>query len=212
MSAGEVRAALERLLAVPALARAPKISRLLVYLVDAHLDGTPDTLSESAIAAAVFEQRDDFNPRSNPIVRVNASRLRNVLRKHFEGAGATDPVKVHLARIGYTLEIRRTSVIRAPDPALPAGSDAGSATKPEGWTSTAFSDTTATEKSASPPPLSLATRKPWNRLRAPASLGTVLALALVVLTCNAFYIRYVYGAGSSCIVTAPVTASAPLRN
>jgi hypothetical protein len=107
LTADEIRAALQGLLSAPALARAPKISRLLVYLVDVHLDATPDALSEPVIADAVFDQRDGFNPRSNPIVRVNASRLRNVLRKHFAGDGAADPVHIHLASVGYTLEIRR---------------------------------------------------------------------------------------------------------
>ena len=40
LTADEIRAALQRLLSAPALARAPKISRLLAYLVDVHLDGS----------------------------------------------------------------------------------------------------------------------------------------------------------------------------
>ncbi|WP_349359577.1 hypothetical protein [Stappia sp.] len=127
-SAEEIRAALAALLAIPALARAPKSSRLLTYLVETHLRGAAEDLTETAIARAVFEQDAAFNPRSNPIVRVNASRLRSLLRTHYAGAGKNAPVQIRLAKVGYSPEISYAPS-HAPDattrpPATPSETDA----------------------------------------------------------------------------------------
>ncbi len=105
--AEDVRQALARLLAAPPFSRSPKISRLLSYLVQEMLAGRAAGLKEMTIAIEVFEQTADFNPRSNPIVRVNASRLRNLLRIYYNEAGRQEPIQIHLASVGYVPVIRR---------------------------------------------------------------------------------------------------------
>jgi hypothetical protein len=216
LAADEIRAALQRLLSAPALARAPKISRLLVYLVDTHLEARPDALSEPVIADAVFDQRDGFNPRSNPIVRVNASRLRNVLRKHFAGDGADDPVHIHLASVGYTLDIRRNAV--------PSDSAAGTAPDP----ATARADKTAgspavrqanipapsATHAAGPPSTAFAAslKHLKKRLCAPVSLGVVIALLIAVSVLNMAYTHVMHGTLTTSDGTSPIASVAPLRN
>lgn len=208
LPAEEVRAALKRLLSAPALARAPKISRLLVYLVDAHLDGPPDALSEPVIADAVFDQPDDFNPRSNPIVRVNASRLRNVLRKHFAGEGADEPVQILLADIGYTLDIRRKDPPQAPETARPQALPPAAPAA-----STPPARQPAPQASAASTP---ASASPFGRLRqtlgAPVSLGVVIALLVAVSLLNIAYTHLVHVPLPSPDAPTPVASAAPLRN
>ncbi|MEI2386377.1 hypothetical protein [Breoghania sp. JC706] len=96
-----IRATLERILTSDTFSRSPKVSRLLAYLVDRRLAGAEEDLKEASIARHVFSQPDEFNPRSNPIVRVNASRLRNLLRLYYAGPGAGDTQRILLPDVGY---------------------------------------------------------------------------------------------------------------
>lgn len=212
--ADEIRAALQRLLSAPALARAPKISRLLVYLVDVHLDATPDALSEPVIADAVFDQRDGFNPRSNPIVRVNASRLRNVLRKHFAGDGADDPLHIHLASVGYTLEIRRNippSIEEIESPQTTAPAEQTALTPPD---APARSPAQPAPQDITPP--QVAATATFGRLKqklcAPVSLGVVIALLIAVSLLNIAYTHLVHTTMLLPDVASSVASVAPLRN
>lgn len=107
----ELRSALGRLLSSSTFSRSPKISRLLAYLVEETVAGRSECLKETTIAIEVFDQPVDFNPRSNPIVRVNASRLRNLLRLYYSDAGRLEPLQIQLAPVGYVPEFRRVESI-----------------------------------------------------------------------------------------------------
>lgn len=102
----EVRGALQRLLASPTFARSRKISRLVTYLVEETLLGRAGGLKEMTIALEVFDQTSDFNPRVNPIVRVNASRLRSLLRQHY--SENPEAVEIRLPSVGYVPNFTRT--------------------------------------------------------------------------------------------------------
>lgn len=120
----EIRDALGKILGSETFSRSPKISSLLSYLVEKQLAGDHDGLREVAIAAHVFNQGDDFNPRNNPIVRVNASRLRNLLRLYYAGAGATENLRIMLPDVGYGPEFRNSAAQptpreESPPPAAP---------------------------------------------------------------------------------------------
>jgi len=54
------------------------------------------------IAVRVFDKKD-FDPKLDPIVRVEARRLRKVLLDYYENDGASDPVVLSVATRGYTL-------------------------------------------------------------------------------------------------------------
>ncbi|NRG19876.1 hypothetical protein HPQ64_19455 [Rhizobiales bacterium] len=105
-SESEVRDALQRLLASPTFARSRKISRLITYLVEETLQGRAGGLKEMTIALEVFDQTGDFNPRANPIVRVNASRLRSLLRQHY--SAQPEAVEIRLPSVGYVPNFTRT--------------------------------------------------------------------------------------------------------
>ncbi|WP_425088459.1 hypothetical protein [Stappia sp.] len=222
LTADEIRAALQRLLSAPALARAPKISRLLAYLVNVHLDATPDALSEPVIAGAVFDQRDGFNPRSNPIVRVNASRLRNVLRKHFAGDGAAEPVHIHLANVGYSLEIRRkppSSDSSSGRAQVPAAAQANQTVSRSAASDTSVPPLPPAADVASPPSAeqpaaafvaTLAYLK--QKLCAPVSLGVVIALLIAVSLLNIAYTHLVHTTMLLPDPPSPVASVAVLRN
>ncbi|MGO4440684.1 tetratricopeptide repeat protein [Rhizobium sp. RAF56] len=96
------RAQLERILADPALQASPRRRVLLRYLVEETLDGRADRLKGYSIALAVFNRDESFNPQSDPVVRLEARRLRRDLDGYYAGAGSHDRIRISIPRGGYT--------------------------------------------------------------------------------------------------------------
>ena len=75
-----VAAELEKVLSSQGFANASQGSRLLRFVVERTLEGRADEIKESVLGVEVFG-RPSFDPRTDPIARVEASRLRNRLRR-----------------------------------------------------------------------------------------------------------------------------------
>jgi tetratricopeptide (TPR) repeat protein len=84
------------------------LSRLLRYLVEETLAGRSAEINEYTIGLRIFNRSADFNPRVDPIVRVQAHYLRAKLAQYYAGAGAQDPVAIALPA--------RTYIPRLPQP------------------------------------------------------------------------------------------------
>src|SRR4029077_11449256 len=67
--------------------------RFLEYLVNETLAGRGERLKGSNVALAVFD-RESFDPNIDPIVRMEAARVRDRLREYYEGAGQGDPIRI----------------------------------------------------------------------------------------------------------------------
>src|SRR5690606_27899107 len=74
-----VNQALARVLAWPDLARSPQLSNFLTYIVERRLGGDAQSIKAYTIAVDVFGRAPDFDPQADPIVRVQARRLRGLL-------------------------------------------------------------------------------------------------------------------------------------
>ncbi|MBA4612078.1 hypothetical protein H1W37_10465 [Stappia taiwanensis] len=191
-SAREVRATLTALLETPPLARSPKVSSLLTYLVTAKLEGTAEDLTETAIAGAVFNQHDNFNPRSNPIVRVNASRLRNLLKSYYADAGADDAIQIRLADIGYEPVFSDTTADAEAGQSVPPEETPVPATPADGTPASSPARQTGPMEKTGEAPSEPAPEAPLNlrqRLRAPASTALVLGAALAAVLTSIIYIH-----------------------
>jgi TolB-like protein/Tfp pilus assembly protein PilF len=82
--------------------------------------GTP--LKESVIGTQVFGRAPDYDPGAEPIVRVEARRLRQKLEQYYLRDGANDPVVIQLPKGGYAAQFEfRTAVAVVPpgEAALP---------------------------------------------------------------------------------------------
>jgi Flp pilus assembly protein TadD len=99
---------LERVLHSPGFVRNERLSRFLRFVVERHLEGRNYELKESVIGAEVFGRKPDYNPKSDPIVRTEARRLRARLSDYYDGAGASDSIRVELPKGGYVPVIQRT--------------------------------------------------------------------------------------------------------
>lgn len=84
---------LEQALSSPLFRKAERQSRFLRFVVDAALQSPEATIKEFEIAIAVYGRRMDYDPRTDPIVRVEAARLRARLREYYE---ATPPERVRI--------------------------------------------------------------------------------------------------------------------
>jgi len=111
-TADEIRAQLDRVLASQVFASATRLRRFLRYVVERSLDGHGDELKEYAIGIEVFDRDQQYDPRIDSIVRVEAGRLRAKLDEHYRGAGASDAVLIRIARGSYapTFERRQPAI------------------------------------------------------------------------------------------------------
>ncbi|AEQ52225.1 adenylate cyclase [Pelagibacterium halotolerans] len=91
-----VRQALDELLAWSAMARSPRLSAFLTYIVNAALSGNSGSVKAYSIAVDVFERSEDFDPQSDPIVRVQARRLRGLLEEFDRLGLGQAPVRIVL--------------------------------------------------------------------------------------------------------------------
>ncbi len=109
----------ERILLNGIFRDSPIQQRLLRYLVDQTLAGAASGLKEYSIGSAVFGRRDDFDPRTDSIVRVQAGVLRKKLAAYYAGPGTQDEWIVDLPRGHYVPSFtpRKTE----PVPSAPAG-------------------------------------------------------------------------------------------
>ena len=101
-----IRRELERILDSAGFARNERISRFLRFVVEHHLSGRGDELKESVIAIEVFGRPPDYNPKRDPVVQAEASRLRARLSEYYLGEGKEDPLVIELPKGGYVPVIR----------------------------------------------------------------------------------------------------------
>ena len=120
-SAGEARDALARVLASDAFRNSPQLGAFLRYVVDATLSGRGPSLKGYTIAVEALGRDPRFNPQIDPIVRVEATRLRRTLDRYYAEDGRDDPVTIELLRGSYAPTFARRVVTAAPaSPPAPA--------------------------------------------------------------------------------------------
>jgi len=100
-SAQEIRAALERVVASDVMRSSPQLTAFLRFVVEAVLEGNSDRIKGYVIAVEVLKRGTQFNPQIDPIVRVEATRLRRTLERYYASEGAEDPIVIALPRGTY---------------------------------------------------------------------------------------------------------------
>jgi TolB-like protein/Tfp pilus assembly protein PilF len=96
-----VREQLERVLASPTFQQSDRLKRFLTFIVQQALAGHRDELKEYVIGVQVFGKEESFDPRTDPIVRVQARRLRAKLVQHYREEGRSDELIIDLPKGGY---------------------------------------------------------------------------------------------------------------
>jgi TolB-like protein len=97
----EVRAQVERMAVSDVLRTSPQLVSFLRFVVDAELSGRSNRIKGYTIAVEVLRRDAKFDPRLDPIVRVEAGRLRRAIDRYYRTLGADDRVIIDLPRGGY---------------------------------------------------------------------------------------------------------------
>lgn len=92
----QVLAHLDMLLQDRRFATAERNTKFLRYVVERTLADRADEIKETVIAAEVYGRAADYDPKTDSIVRVEASRLRQKLRAYYENEGRDASLRIHL--------------------------------------------------------------------------------------------------------------------
>ncbi|MGE0022441.1 MAG: hypothetical protein AB7S70_02290 [Hyphomicrobium sp.] len=137
-----VRAQLERILVSSAFAQSDRRQRFLTYVVEETLAGRGDRLKGYTIALEVFDRPKTFDAAVDPVVRIEAGRLRDKLREYYDSAGRRDPIVIELPKGTYTptisaqrsfSEATPPPQVAAAEPASHSAIAAGGAPSPARW-------------------------------------------------------------------------------
>lgn len=97
----EARREAERLLADSRLHVSERHRAFLKYITDALFEGRTETVKAYSIAIDVFNRPASFDPSSDPIVRIEATRLRETLQKYYEELGDEPGARLDIPRGRY---------------------------------------------------------------------------------------------------------------
>lgn len=114
LPASAVLAQLERMVASAAFDVSDRHRNFLSYVVHEKLQGHADRIKAYSIATSVFGREADFDPQVDPIVRIEAGRLRRALDHYYLTSGATDPVLITIPKGSY-VPIFEVNTLSRPD-------------------------------------------------------------------------------------------------
>ena len=108
-----VRAQVRRILDSPEFDATARLRAFLAYIVEEMLAGRADHIKAFTVATDVFGRDGSFDPRSDPIVRVEAGHLRRALERYYLTAGAKDPIVILVPKGGYAPVLALRSLVPA---------------------------------------------------------------------------------------------------
>jgi hypothetical protein len=76
---GDIRAQLQRILDSQVFSRSQHLRRFLSFIVEQSLAGSGHSLKESVLANELYGKGTDFDGGTDPVVRVDARRLRDIV-------------------------------------------------------------------------------------------------------------------------------------
>ena len=127
-----VEDALNRILESSIFRASARSTAFLRFVVTETLEGRASRLKAFTIATSVFGRDEAFDPQTNPIVRVEAMRLRKMIEAYYLGEGAGDPLQIRIHRGSYVPEF----VAASDTSAIPA--DTGEPNRARSWPQALF--------------------------------------------------------------------------
>src|SRR3954463_14476182 len=96
-----IQDALQRVLVSREFMNSDRKRRFLKFVVQETLAGHAGRIKAYAIALDVFDRDPSFDPAADPVVRIEAGRLRRCLEHYYLGEGAADRIRITIPRGGY---------------------------------------------------------------------------------------------------------------
>ena len=104
----EAEGELERLLADSRFHLSERNRAFLRYLAEARFSGQSKGVKAYSVAIDVFGRPSNFDPNTDPIVRIEATRLRTSLEQYYEAFGHETAVRIEVPRGSYIAQFHRT--------------------------------------------------------------------------------------------------------
>ena len=96
-----IREQLVRILSSSPFHQSQRRQRFLEYLVNETLAGRGERLKAYNVALEIFERPETFDPTVDPLVRIEAARLREKLREYYGTEGQSDAIHIDLPKGTY---------------------------------------------------------------------------------------------------------------
>ncbi len=109
-SAQSILAQKDRILASAHFARSAALSKFLGFVIQHTLGGKEQELKEYRLGVDVFSRGADFDPRVDPIVRMQASKLRARLAEYYSSEGRNDPIMITVPKGAYVPVFTRSEI------------------------------------------------------------------------------------------------------
>ena len=93
--------ALQRVIGSQEFSTSERKKRFLKYIVQETLAGHADRIKAYTIAVDVFDRDPSFDPASDPVVRIEAGRLRRCLEHYYLAEGSADRIRITIPKGGY---------------------------------------------------------------------------------------------------------------
>ena len=103
----QIQLQLERIIASSAFDASRRNRAFLRFIVEETLAGRADRIKAYTIATSVLGRDEAFDPQSDPIVRIEASRLRRSLERYYLKAGHDDPIRIEIPKWSYVPSFQR---------------------------------------------------------------------------------------------------------
>jgi adenylate cyclase len=92
---------LRRILSSPEFEATSRQKKFLQFVVEKTIEGRADEIKAYTIATSVFGRKETFDQATDPIVSVEARRLRRALEHYYLLAGLQDPVLIDIPKGGF---------------------------------------------------------------------------------------------------------------
>jgi len=96
-----IQSQLKRIMASPAFRATEAQKAFLEFVVKKTLSGESEEIKGYTVATRVFGRREDFNQATDPIVSIQANKLRRALEHYYLTAGNKDPVRIEIPKGSY---------------------------------------------------------------------------------------------------------------
>lgn len=97
----QVRDCLQRVLSSRTFARSERLRSFLKFIVEMEQRGLAHQLKGYTIGIDVFSRGDGFDPGTNPLVRVQAGKLRKLLNLYYASEGCDEPLRIRIPTGSY---------------------------------------------------------------------------------------------------------------
>jgi adenylate cyclase len=110
-----IRRQLGRILSSPEFHATDKMRDFLRFVVEEKLAGRSHRIKGYTVAVEVFGRGEDFDATNDPIVRIQAGRLRRALERYYLVGGVTDPILIDIPKGRYVPRFSiRPPAVRSP--------------------------------------------------------------------------------------------------